>query len=189
MPEDSEPTEAAVLAVLDAYFGKEAVRAAARRRLAEWGDSALPVLRALASRPSVARKFAMTLAAAIREVGTEASSELLVEILAGRLALHRSHALQVLRPTLSLGIEPRCATLLAQPGLEEAVLGFLGATNWNDVCAVAEIAAARGWTSAVPQLRELLRHEHVDVRKAAARALGSLTGEPVPLDLPALELP
>ncbi len=125
---------------------------------------------------------------AARDAASVEGNEFLLKVLEGRTEIDPGLALDALWTELS---HPgRDSWLHDEPRLERAMSEQIAAhESWLQRNRFARVAGFMRWQRAEPQLRELLDDANLSVRREAAEALETLTGEHVAFRAPATEFP
>jgi hypothetical protein len=157
----------------------------ARERLERWGEAAWPVLRELAEQPSSSAN--LHLMSSIANLKTREAADLFVDLVERDGRLVASHALNQLfmysnaEGTRSLLETRRCRAVI--------IAHARTTMSWLELTRIAEIIGNMGWTDDADVLRGMLEHHDLNVRRAAAAALETLTGEVVEIDEPTTRFP
>ena len=187
----TQPTLDDVAAVVDAYFAEDATqKARVRSQLDEWGNLALPHLRALANEPARANwldRSGLALVCAIGDVQTAEAWDLELAILTGET---RVPPARVLGQLFSLDHHPaKREHMLASPAFRPAVMRSLEQGDPNAVRTALRVTVVCGWRDAAPKIVPLLESGDVDLRREVAAALEELTGQSYEVELPKARFP
>jgi len=194
------PTADEVQQAVDDYMSDdEAAESAARAHLKQWGDAALPHMRAMAGEPSAIPSVFplnpftalddMQLIFAIDSIGTSAAADLLIDIADGKSGAAPYLALQ----QLAMGAEHKYEARLKDDAHFKALVlrSTLkrGPSSHLERRTAVNTIAALEWTDATEVVEAMVRDPDLDVAEAAAGALFKLTGRTVEVSRPALHFP
>ena len=196
-----EPTADEVQQAVDDYMSDDAAAAsAARAHLKQWGDAAVPHMRAMAGEPSALptpeifpmNPFSMLddmhLVFALDEIGTDAAVDLLMDIADGKTGIGTYLALEQLESGAhykykQLKDDAHFKALVLRSTLKRGPLSNLVRSSAADT--IAELQ----WTDAADVVEAMTRDSDLNVRESAAKALFKLTGETVEIERPPLRFP
>jgi hypothetical protein len=195
------PTADEVQQAVDDYMSDDAAAAsAARAHLKQWGDAALPHMRAMAGEPSglptpeifPMNPFSMLddmhIVFALDGIGTDAAVDLLMDIADGKTGVGTYLALEQLETGADykykqLKDNTRFKTLVLRSTLKRGPLSNLVRSR------AADTIAEMQWTDAADVVESMTRDSDLRVRESAAKALFKLTGETVEIERPPLHFP
>lgn len=200
--EATGPTADEVQKAVDDYMSDDDdAKSAARAHLKQWGDAALPHMRAMAGESSGAPSVGliplnpfsmlddMHLVFAIDSIDTDAAVDLLVEIADGKTGLNAWLALQELETGANWKYKERLKddahfkALVLRSTLQRGPMTSLVRSSAADT--IAEL----GWTDAADVVESMTRDSDLGVRESAAKALFKLTGETIEIERPPLRFP
>ncbi|MFT7463055.1 MAG: hypothetical protein ACI9EF_001397 [Pseudohongiellaceae bacterium] len=180
-------TKAELRAAVADCVGLGQVNDEARAALMAWGDAALPMLATMARESGDLADFQVL--CAIHEVSTAEAMALLLELTPAipllptngvdGMALDWAFALVAGGPPQELLEEVH-----KEPAFKLAVLNRIaipGSLLMTTYVAI-KVVETMGWTEAVPSLRMHLTDSQISVRRAAAQALHTLTGEQIEIE-------
>ena len=172
--EPLDPSVAEVRDVVESFLGDDETTQKNEQTLEAWGDNALPAFRQLAER-GTGNRHGIALLACINMHSSQASTDLLVELLRGDSAVDSDLALDAL---WIIAHDAQGRSFLRQNEDFRALVFAHVDTDPTDSASrlFANIAKYMQWTDAIPRLESMLKDEDQYLRLQAAEALTSLTG-------------